>query len=183
MPKRRTLTPESVFSRRNLEKWLQDEWDTKIAHRNRIWKHYRGDISSVADIPQVVKNEFNSKFVLTTSRIVETKQSEHGMKLVIQLQDDHLIETVIIRHTSDRSTVCVSSQVGCQMGCTFCATGLLGKIANLTDGEIVEQVYHARECDPNVTGVVFMGMGGKLMWCCLRYYRQSTSYYWCIFRT
>lgn len=49
------------------------------------------------------------------------------------------------------------------MGCTFCATGTLGKIANLTDAEIVEQVHHARERDPNVTGVVFMGMGGAYL--------------------
>lgn len=161
MPKRRTLRPESVYSRLNLEQWLQDDVNVMPSHRRRIWKYLRnGDIHTVPDIPKTVKSSFDDKFVHTTSKVVEEKISEHGRKLVIQLQDGHLIETVIIQHTEYRSTVCVSSQVGCQMGCTFCATGTLGKIANLTDAEIVEQVHHAKERDSMVTGVVFMGMGG-----------------------
>ena len=79
----------------------------------------------------------------------------------MKLQDGELVETVIIQHPN-RTTVCVSSQAGCRMGCTFCATGLMGKRADLRAAEIVEQVVHARERDPSVSGVVFMGMGEPL---------------------
>uniref|UniRef100_A0A0G4HPG4 Radical SAM core domain-containing protein n=1 Tax=Chromera velia CCMP2878 TaxID=1169474 RepID=A0A0G4HPG4_9ALVE len=60
-----------------------------------------------------------------------------------------------------RATVCVSSQVGCQMGCTFCATGTMGLVANLTAGEILEQLYHANNVE-QIRNVVFMGMGEPL---------------------
>jgi adenine C2-methylase RlmN of 23S rRNA A2503 and tRNA A37 len=86
-----------------------------------------------------------------------------------------------MRHDGGRNTLCVSSQVGCKMGCTFCATGTLGELGNLTSGEILEQVAHARrfaaakgngetdavafraaEASAAVTNVVFMGMGEPL---------------------
>jgi adenine C2-methylase RlmN of 23S rRNA A2503 and tRNA A37 len=86
-----------------------------------------------------------------------------------------------MRHDGGRNTLCVSSQVGCKMGCTFCATGTLGELGNLTSGEILEQLAHARrfaaakgngetdavsfraaEASAAVTNVVFMGMGEPL---------------------
>jgi sorting nexin-8 len=60
-----------------------------------------------------------------------------------------------------RATVCVSSQVGCAMGCKFCATGTMGLLENLSAGEILEQVYHANQIE-RIRGVVFMGMGEPL---------------------
>lgn len=65
------------------------------------------------------------------------------------------------RHGGPRSTLCVSSQVGCKMGCTFCATGSMGFKSNLTSGEIVEQLVHASRISP-IRNVVFMGMGEPL---------------------
>jgi adenine C2-methylase RlmN of 23S rRNA A2503 and tRNA A37 len=71
------------------------------------------------------------------------------IKLLVKLQDDHLVEAVIMRYggegrkASNRATLCVSSQVGCKMGCTFCATGTMGLSGNLTSGEILEQLMHA----------------------------------------
>ncbi|KXS15328.1 hypothetical protein M427DRAFT_56944 [Gonapodya prolifera JEL478] len=63
--------------------------------------------------------------------------------------------------SNQRATFCVSSQVGCAMACRFCATGTMGKVADLTAGEILEQMWHARKYEP-VRGVVFMGMGEPL---------------------
>jgi adenine C2-methylase RlmN of 23S rRNA A2503 and tRNA A37 len=89
----------------------------------------------------------------------------------VQLQDGLSVEAVIMTYagygssengcSKSRATVCVSSEVGCQMGCTFCATGTMGLIAELTCGEIVEQLVHANlvKC---VRNVVFMGMGEPL---------------------
>jgi sorting nexin-8 len=128
-------------------------------------------------------------FTVCTSEVVETKTTEDGSgaKMVVKLHDGKLIETVVIGHSrskdgdegaqaaSDggdvekdgkvfRNTVCVSSQVGCAMGCTFCETGTLGLLANLTAGEICEQVWHARNLcgKTGVRNVVMMGMGEPL---------------------
>ena len=104
MPKRRLLTPESVYARHNLEQWLSDELGVALSeqHRQRIWKALPcaslEDIRRVPDLPHVVYEKFHEKFVLTTSRVVEEKASEHGGKLVIETQDGHLIETVLIQH-------------------------------------------------------------------------------------
>eukprot|EP00756_Hemistasia_phaeocysticola_P002672 Hpha_TRINITY_DN11818_c0_g1::TRINITY_DN11818_c0_g1_i1::g.1833::m.1833 len=104
-------------------------------------------------------------FARLTSRVVEKRTSTDGtIKLMICLQDGYEVEAVIIPMAQGYSTVCVSSQVGCAMGCTFCATGTMGLKANLTAGEIVEQVVHAREAAgaQKVRNVVFMGMGEPL---------------------
>ncbi|KAI8914811.1 hypothetical protein DFJ77DRAFT_548823 [Powellomyces hirtus] len=112
-------------------------------------------------------------------------------KLLIELQDGQRIESVIMRYgqveldsfpedklmrkerraakgevvdgftSKSRATLCVSSQVGCAMGCTFCATGTMGLLSNLTSGEIVEQLYHANKVE-KIRNIVFMGMGEPL---------------------
>ena len=90
----------------------------------------------------------NNGFVTLTSTVVESRLSSDSTttKLAVQLQDSHVVETVIMRHHSpegSRATLCVSSQVGCAMGCTFCATGTMGIRGNLCQGEILEQIVHA----------------------------------------
>ncbi len=73
-----------------------------------------------------------------------------------------MIEMVIMRHRSGRNTLCVSCQVGCPMGCSFCATGKLGLIRNLEFYEIIDQimlaVHHLEKEDKKLRNVVFMGM-------------------------
>ena len=119
-----------------------------------------------------------SKFALTsTVHSAHPTTAQRGFKLVVRMQDGQLVETVAIVHeaaagrprrSQGRITVCVSSQVGCKMGCTFCATGTMGLRANLTAGEIVEQVWHVERTAPSfgvhwrVSNVVFMGMGEPL---------------------
>ena len=99
---------------------------------------------------------------MCTTKVVERLDSSRGdsTKLLIELQDGHRIETVVMRHPS-HSTVCVSSQIGCKMGCRFCATGTMGIIGDLTSGEIIEQFMHASKV-AKIRNVVFMGMGEPL---------------------
>uniref|UniRef100_A0A7S4QVD8 Radical SAM core domain-containing protein n=1 Tax=Ditylum brightwellii TaxID=49249 RepID=A0A7S4QVD8_9STRA len=90
----------------------------------------------------------SSDFVTLTTQIqsAHTSIDATTTKLAVQLQDGHTIESVIMRHVSpegSRATLCVSSQVGCAMGCTFCATGTMGIRGNLWSGEILEQLVHA----------------------------------------
>jgi sorting nexin-8 len=121
-------------------------------------------------------------FITVTSTVDQAKTSADGTttKLAVCLHDGHLVESVLMRYVTkdgSRASLCVSSQVGCAMGCTFCATGTMGIRGNLTTGEILEQVVHAdrilaKEAMENkikqnerkknldlVRNVVFMGMG------------------------
>ena len=84
-----------------------------------------------------------SNYQTVTSKILSSQTSSNGTttKLAIRLQDDHVVESVLMRHES-RITICISSQVGCAMGCTFCATGTMGIRGNLCSGEILEQLVH-----------------------------------------
>ncbi len=82
-------------------------------------------------------------------------EEEESLKLLFELQDGHTIESVLL----PREGVCVSSQVGCAVGCVFCMTGQSGLIRQLTDLEIVAQVIEAKRLRPETRKVVFMGMG------------------------
>lgn len=98
------------------------------------------------NIPVLAKTLLREKFAITTSTLISATPNRNGSttKLLIELQDGHRVESVIIRYDKDsekdvtegggesRVTLCVSSQVGCQMGCTFCATGTMGLLGNLT---------------------------------------------------
>lgn len=90
-------------------------------------------------------------------RVVDRHQGEEedSLKLLFQLKDGHTIESVLL----PREGVCVSSQVGCAVGCVFCMTGQSGLIRQLTDLEIVAQVIEAKRLRPETRKVVFMGMG------------------------
>ncbi|MDR2301645.1 MAG: 23S rRNA (adenine(2503)-C(2))-methyltransferase RlmN [Deltaproteobacteria bacterium] len=88
-------------------------------------------------------------------------------RLLWKLQDDLFVDSVIIKaNNSDHLTLCVSTQVGCRMGCRFCRTGTLGLKRNLTPGEIIGQLIWAKKLTPKngpkITNVVFMGMGEPL---------------------
>jgi 23S rRNA (adenine2503-C2)-methyltransferase len=88
---------------------------------------------------------------------------DRATKFAFRAADDHIIETVLIPH-GRRTTVCVSSQIGCAYRCRFCATGQQGLTRDLTAGEIAEQVVRAQQLSPpvRITNVVFMGMGEPL---------------------
>ncbi len=116
-----------------------------------------------AELRKILEKECPLKI---DAEIFKSEKSQ-SVKALITLGDGLKIETVLIRH-KDRNTVCVSSQIGCPLACTFCATGQMGFKRNLEAGEIVEQVlFFARylknlsSCDDDrlVTNIVFMGMG------------------------
>ena len=151
----------------------------KPLHRHRIWNHLiaQSDTQNTNNqgkpftdfvpygkwsVPHDAISEVQKRFVHFTTKVVDRQDSAKGdtTKLLIQLQDGHLIETVIMQHHNYR-TVCLSSQIGCKMGCKFCATGTMGIIGNLTAGEIIEQVVHANAIS-KIRNIVFMGMGEPL---------------------
>jgi adenine C2-methylase RlmN of 23S rRNA A2503 and tRNA A37 len=130
-------------------------------------------LQEIQEIPQWARNRIPERFDLLTTRVAmkEESKDQSTTKMIVELQDGHKVEAVVIRHLKGRRaegrkggavTLCISSQVGCKMGCTFCATGTMGELGNLSSGEIVEQVMHARALEPRVRNIVFMGMGEPL---------------------
>ncbi|KAG7342077.1 ribosomal RNA large subunit methyltransferase N 2 [Nitzschia inconspicua] len=138
-----------------------------------------------AQLPKVMLDYLatTQDFVTSTSRVKErlTSSDKSTTKLIVELYDSFVVESVLIRYDqkgAGRASLCVSSQCGCAMGCTFCATGTMGLSGNLTTGEILEQLVHAdrilaeeymsRGADQTdkkinmVRNVVFMGMGEPL---------------------
>lgn len=178
MVKARILSPKPLLNEANLEDFLRSN-AIKDLHGKTIIKHMTQypqncEITKIPELPAFAYDLLQRDFSILTSAVVEEKISTDGtIKLLIQLQDGHQVESVIMRHHG-RNTLCVSSQIGCQMGCTFCATGTMGIIGDLCSGEILEQVVHANLALRNSEGitdsrisqrirnVVFMGMGEPL---------------------
>ncbi len=132
---------------------------------------YRGLVTSfeaMSDLPRPLRERLASSFSLTGIIPAAERVAKDGLtrKMLFRLADGRTVESgfMLYREASRRGTVCVSSQVGCPVGCPFCATGQQGFERNLTAGEIIEQVLHfcrSAKTSP-VTNIVFMGMGEPL---------------------
>ena len=116
-----------------------------------------------AVLPLSLREELNKKCPIETSAKTFISKDKNTIKALLTLKDDLKIETVLMRHKDKRNTVCVSSQVGCPLDCSFCATGKIGFKRNLEVWEIVEQVLffasYLKKIKEKVTNIVFMGMG------------------------
>ena len=107
-----------------------------------------------------LRNELKEKALLRTSSLIQTLTDPDGtIKLVIELNDGHNVETVLLTDKEGRKTACVSCQAGCAMKCAFCMTGTLGLARNLTAAEIVEEFLYLEEAAGKLDNIVFMGMG------------------------
>ena len=120
------------------------------------------DISTLSkEIRELLKE--NCYFYSLKIHSAVTSEDGQTTKFLLKTHDDNMIEAVIMRHLSGRTTLCVSSQAGCPMACTFCATGKLGLLRNLEFSEIIEQVMIANEHleneDRKIRNIVYMGMG------------------------
>jgi 23S rRNA (adenine2503-C2)-methyltransferase len=131
------------------------------------WIYRRGvtDLEAMSDLPRELRAALTSGFTLTTPRIAGRERSTDGTeKFLLHLSDGRRIESVFIPDTP-AMTFCISTQVGCAMGCAFCLTGKMGLVRNLTAAEIVGQVrVLADTLDLRNTpfNIVLMGMGEPL---------------------
>ena len=114
-------------------------------------------------LPLILKEELNKKCPIEVSAKTFVSKDRNTIKALMTLKDGLKIETVLMRHKNKRNTICVSSQVGCSLNCSFCATGKMGFKRNLEAWEIVEQVLffarYLKKIKERVTNIVFMGMG------------------------
>ena len=153
---------------------LLTSWGEPPYRADQVWgwlyRSLANSFHEMTNLPKELRERLAEVTLLQTLRPLGEKVSADGLtrKVLFALRDDQTIESVLM-HYERRHTVCISTQVGCPLGCVFCATGQSGFVRNLTPGEIVEQVlYFARQLKDQgrtnrpITNVVFMGMGEPL---------------------
>lgn len=135
--------------------------------REWIFSRFVDDFYKMSNLPADLRDALASKYRVTSSQIVSQRKTRDGtVKLLLQYPDGAKIETVIMGYR-DWSSACLSTQVGCAMGCTFCATGPMGIERNLTRDEMVEQLWHCYKYVQDnslkpIKNMVLMGIGEPL---------------------
>ncbi len=147
-----------------LESILSEEPKFRLKQvRQAIFIDLINNWNQATNFPLALREKLNQDCPLEIEAENLISREGNSTKSLITLEDGLKIETVLLEHGAGRNTVCLSSQVGCALGCLFCATGKMGFKRNLTDAEIVEQaVYFARllkKQGRQINNVVFMGMG------------------------
>ena len=118
---------------------------------------------AMTNVPQALREALDADVPFSTLAPETAQRSRDGtVKTLFRTHDGHPVEAVLMRYRDGRRSVCVSSQSGCPLTCTFCATGRMAFGLNLTPWEILDQVLHFRRAEP-VNHVVFMGMGEPFM--------------------
>jgi 23S rRNA (adenine2503-C2)-methyltransferase len=148
--------------------WLKEHGHAAYRRSQiRTWLYQKraNTIDDMTDLPKSLRAELARDFTIWTTHIASHSQAHDGTeKLLLELADGGRIECVLLRDGA-RRTICISSQVGCAMGCVFCASGLDGVDRNLTAGEIVEQMLQLQHLLPEgerLSHIVVMGMGEPL---------------------
>jgi 23S rRNA (adenine2503-C2)-methyltransferase len=154
--------------REELLGWLRDRGQPPMRARQLERWVIAGratDFAGMTDLPRPLRDDLAGEFAPLGTHVVRHLVSCDGTnKLLLQLADGNVVECVLLKE-ADRRTVCVSTQVGCGMGCVFCASGIGGVVRNLRTGEILEQMVRCRNLLPEgerLTHVVVMGMGEPL---------------------
>lgn len=129
-----------------------------------VWGKSSNEILNFSDLPTRLREHLSRNYYIRRAELASALHSSDGaIKFLLRLENQDQIESVFIPD-AQRNTVCVSSQVGCPLKCTFCATGKLEYTRNLKFHEILEQVRIVRDyVNTRITNVVFMGMGEPLL--------------------
>ncbi|MDR3345783.1 MAG: 23S rRNA (adenine(2503)-C(2))-methyltransferase RlmN [Campylobacteraceae bacterium] len=166
------------LSKQELEAEIKPSFRAKQIYQ-WIYQQYVGSFDEMLNLPKSMRTELETRYSLSPLRVLKEEQSSDGSKkYLFALHDGLSVETVLlpmkieefdedgqrVHHT--RYTVCVSSQVGCKIGCAFCLTGKSGFVRNLSAGEIVAQVLFLKKLN-NIdaarrVNIVYMGMGEPL---------------------
>lgn len=156
---------------KQLEDWLIENGEKRF-RANQVWdwvyKKRVNQFSDMSNVNQSTIQLLEENYCLTTLKEGVKQESKDGtVKYLFKLADGNVIETVLMRFDYGLS-VCVTTQVGCNIGCSFCASGLLRKSRDLTGGEIVEQIMHVQKNldlkgkNERVSHIVVMGIGEPL---------------------
>jgi 23S rRNA (adenine2503-C2)-methyltransferase len=133
-----------------------------------LWKKNASHFDEMSNLSLTLRNSLENDFFIDHIYLSDQQVSRDGtVKCAFSIGESQVIEGVMIP-TTTRSTACISSQVGCSLACTFCATGRLKLLRNLTPGEIVDQVVYLNQMSLDnqqrpLTNIVYMGMGEPLL--------------------
>lgn len=134
--------------------------------RQWVFQRRAVDFHAMTDLPARLRDELAEHFTVLGNEVAAHQRDDDGTeKLLLEMADGERIECVLLRDDQGHRTACISTQVGCAMGCAFCATGLDGLRRNLSQGEIVAQLLRLGTLlpdDERLTHVVVMGMGEPL---------------------
>lgn len=159
-----------------LASWGEPSYRTEQIER-WIYRELVTDFDRMTNLPHTLQARLKNETRIGVPQAIAETESADGLtrKALLQLNDGQTVETVLMLYHDapgspeddgqsgiKRRTICISTQVGCPIGCPFCATGQAGYIRNLTPGEIVSQVLHFARITP-LTNIVVMGMGEPFM--------------------
>jgi len=173
------LNLTKIQLRELFESWGEPAYRAAQVDRWTYGRESVTDFSAMTDLPRALRARLSESARIGAPRPIAETASADGLtrKVLLQLDDGQTIETVLMLYPDapgspeleeprgiKRRTVCISTQVGCSIGCLFCATGQAGYVRNLTPGEIIAQVLHfARIVKQPLTNIVIMGMGEPFM--------------------
>lgn len=154
------------LSLEELKKWMSDNGESSFRAKQVMDWIYKGIFlfDDMKNIPKATKENLKGHFKIAVPKILEEYKSKDNStsKLLLSLEDDNIIECVIMRYHHGLS-ICISTQVGCRMGCKFCASTIDGRVRNLEVGEMIGEILAAQNLmGERISNVVLMGSGEPL---------------------
>lgn len=148
---------EDIFNNLGFQKFRAKQVFRQI-HVNKI-----NDFDQMTDLPLDMREKLDQDFEIQKVKLLETYESkiDSTKKYLFELNDGNIIEAVFMEY-DDRKTICISSQVGCRMGCTFCASTKNGLVRHLSASEIIDEVYELERLNGDINNIVIMGIGEPL---------------------
>ena len=148
---------EELFKEKSYQKFRAKQVFHNI-HVNRI-----NDFNKMTDLSLKMREELQNDFKIDKIKVFKTFESkvDSTKKYLLELADKNIVEAVFMEY-KDRSTICISSQVGCRMGCSFCASTKNGLRRNMTSSELIEEVYLLERLNGPISNIVIMGIGEPL---------------------
>ena len=148
---------EDIFNNLGFQKFRAKQVFRQI-HVNKI-----NDFDQMTDLPLDMREKLDQDFEIQKVKLLETYESkiDSTKKYLFELNDGNIIEAIFMGY-DDRKTICISSQVGCRMGCTFCASTKNGLVRHLSASEIIDEVYELERLNGDINNIVIMGIGEPL---------------------
>lgn len=154
------------YNLEELQKWMKDNKESSFRAKQIMDWLYKGacNFDDMKNLPKNTKENLKLNFKIELPKVIEkfVSKKDGTVKLLLGYDDGNLIETVVMKYTHGNS-ICVSTQIGCRMGCKFCASTLDGRVRDLSCGEIISQILVAqKEIGERISNIVLMGSGEPL---------------------
>ena len=160
------MTDIKSMTLEELTAWLKEQGEPAFRAKQIFHWLYRGvsSFDEMTDLSKALREKLSSLAFLTPPQVARKQVSrlDGTIKYLWELSDGNCVESVLMRYQHG-NTVCISCQVGCRMGCAFCASTLAGKVRNLTPAEMIDQVLFTQlDSGAPISNIVLMGIGEPL---------------------